>query len=279
MVNQLSLCNSSEEKVEGIVVVQELELMEPEASLLKVCDLDGMAHCDALNEQIGYHEGMVAVDGLPSGDDVSSTKETLAGQETKISAEQHLSVDSDVKGDAVDAEEWAPATVGMQTKASAEQRLSWDSSEADGAHAEERALPGTVSVKSEVSAEQRLPLVCSVDAGGYAEQRTLPGTVSEELKASAEQRLSSSSENGISVVSAEKRVPMEVGDGEQQAFEEVQIAPSANSLVSMDRVYAEERAHVDPESIVTCTWVRDARRAAGTPTGSILRAAGKCKRR
>ena len=144
MVNQLSLCNSSDEKVEGIVVVQELELMEPEASLFKICDLDGMAHCDALSEQIGHHEGMVAVDGLPSGDDASSTKETLAGQETEISAEQHLSVDSDVKGDAVDAEERAPATVGMETKttvgmetkASAEQRLSWDSSEADGAHAE-----------------------------------------------------------------------------------------------------------------------------------------------
>ena len=41
---------------------------------------------------------------------------------------------------------------------------------------------------------------------------------------------------------------MEVGDGEQQAFEEVQIAPSANSSVSMDKVYAEERAHVDPAS-------------------------------
>ena len=222
--------------------------MEPEAGFLKVCDLDGMVHCDALNEQIGHHEGMVAVDGLPSGDDASSTKETLAGQATEISAEQRLSVDSDVKGDVVDAEERAPATVGMETKASAEQRLSWDLSEADGAHAEERALPGTVSVKSEVSAEQRLPLVCSVDAGGYAEQRTLPGTVSEELKVSAEQRLSSSSENGISVVSAEKRVPMEVGDGEQQAFEEVQIAPSANSSVSMDRVYTEERAHIDPAS-------------------------------
>ena len=227
--------------------MKEPNLVEQKASLCKSLDLDGMAYCDVLSEEIEHHEETDAVDGLPAGDDASSTRETSAGQETDISAEQCLSVASSV-GDVVNAEERAPATVGMETKASAEQRLSWDRSEADGAHAEERALSGTVSVKSEVSAEQRLTLVCSVDAGGYAEQRTLPGTVSEELKASAEQRLSSSSENGISVVGAEKRVPMEVGDGEQQAFEEVQIAPSANSSVSMDRVYAEERAHVDPTS-------------------------------
>ena len=246
-MNQLSLFNSSEEKPEGIVIVKEPNLVEQEASLCKSLDLDGMAYCDVLSEEIGHHEGTDAVDGLPAGDDASSTREISAGQETEISAEQRLSVAPSV-GDVVNAEERAPATVGMETKASAEQRLSWDSSEADGAHAEERALPGTVSVKSEVSAEQRLPLVCSVDAGGYTEQRTLSGTVSGELKASAEQLLSSSSENGISVVSAEQRVPMEVGDGEQQAFEEVQIAPLANSSVSMDRMYPEERAHVDPAS-------------------------------
>ena len=69
--------------------------------------------------------------------------------------------------------------------------------------------------------------------------------VSVELKASAEEHLS---ENETLMVSAEQWAPMEVRDGEQQALDEVQIALSTNSSVSMDRVYAEERAHVDPAS-------------------------------
>ena len=269
-MNQLS---ESEEKPEGIVIVKEPNLVEQETSLCKSWYLDGMAYCDILSEEIGHHEEMDAVDGLPAGDDASSTRETFAGQETEISAEQRLSVASSV-GDVVNAENGAPTTGDLETRASAEQRLSWGSSEADGAHAQERALsgaikseasaeehlpltenidaggyteertlPGMVSVELKASAEERLPLTENIDAGGYAEERTLPGMVSVELKASAEQRLS---ENETLLVSAEQRAPTEVRDGEQQALDEVQIAPSANSSVSMDRVYAEERAHADP---------------------------------
>ena len=166
-MNQLSLCNSSEEKPEGIVIVKEPNLVEQEASLCKSWDLDGMAYCDVLSEEIGHHEGMDAVDGLPADDDASSTRETSTGQET--------------------TEKRAPTTGDLETRASADQRLSWGSSKADGAHAEEWALSG--EIKSEASAEERLPLTENIDAGGYAEERALPCMVSVELKASAEERL------------------------------------------------------------------------------------------
>ena len=87
-----------------------------------------------MSEEIGHHEGMNAVDGLPAGDDASSTRVTFAGQETEIHTEQCLSVASSV-GDVVNAEKGAPTTGDLETRASTEQHLSWGSSEADGAHA------------------------------------------------------------------------------------------------------------------------------------------------
>ena len=274
-MNQLRLFNYSKEKPEGIVIVKEPNLVEQEASLCKSWDLDGMAYCDTLSEEIGHHEGMDAVDGLPAvmmrrqQERLSQDRRPRLVQSSIClwpqvwemwwtqrrghqqqgiwrpgPAQSSVCLGGSSEADGAHAEERALSGA-IKSEASAEEHLPLTENIDAGGYAEERTLPGMVSVELKASAEERLPLTENIDAGGYAEERTLPGMVSVELKVSAEERLS---ENETLMVSAEQRAPMEVRDGEQQALDEVEIAPSANSSVSMDRVYAEEWAHVDPAS-------------------------------